>query len=101
MAKTPAPKTTDEKLDVIIDYLRKLNHRDRLRMWGGLFRGLLGLIPTILFLLSIWYVYAYGDQLLEKMAEAAARQASNVVRVNPGSLVDGLDLDSLLNQLKR
>ena len=100
MAKLSAPNTTEEKLDVIIGYLHKLNHRDRLRMMGGFFRGLLGLIPTIAFLLSIWYVYAYGDQLLEKVAEAAARQASNVVNVNPGNMMEGLDLDSILNQLQ-
>lgn len=100
MTKLPEPKTTDDKLDVIIEYLRKMNRRDRLRMIGGFFRGLLSIIPIVFFLISMWYVYAYGDALLEKVAAVAAKQAANVARVNTGNIVDSININSLMEQFK-
>ncbi|HAI98345.1 TPA: hypothetical protein DCL30_02240 [Candidatus Peribacteria bacterium] len=91
MPKPPSPPTTEDKLDEILLHLRHLDSRDRLRTIGGFFRGLLSLIPIIVLLASIWYVYEYGDQLLEKIAEQAAIQAEAVTK--KGS-------DSLLNQFK-
>lgn len=91
MLKPPSPSTIEDKLNEILLHLRHLDSRDRLRTIGGFFRGLLGLIPIIVLLGSIWYVYKYGDQLLEKIAEQAAIQAEVVTK--KGS-------DSLLNQFK-
>ncbi len=98
MAEKDPPKTTDERLDLIIEYLNKMNKRDRLRTIGGFFRGIIGLIPIIFFLLSMWYVYEYGDQLLEKIAETAARQAAAVTTQNASNIVNTIDTDALLKK---
>ncbi len=74
--KTPEPPVTKEdKLDVIIDYLDRMNRRDRLRTVGGFFRGLLGVVPLVVLLGSLWYLAENGDQLLQKIAATAAQQA--------------------------
>ncbi len=99
MAKQP-PATAEEKLDRIIDLLQQMNGRDRLRMWGATLRGILSLIPLVVFIASLWYIYTYGDQLIEQMAAAAARQASNVAGQNAQNLLNGLDITSLQNLLK-
>lgn len=73
---TPA-RTTDEKLDRIVDDLDKMNRRDRLRTIGGFIRGILGLIPLVVLLASLWYVYSYGEELMGKIAGEAAKQAAS------------------------
>jgi hypothetical protein len=70
------PQTVEDKLDVIIGYLHALDRRDKLRTYGGMVRGVIALIPMILFLASAWYVYQHGDELLTKLAQEAAKQAA-------------------------
>lgn len=73
---TDATPTTDDKLDMIVEYLRRMDKRDRLRTWGGFLRGILGLIPLIIMLISVWYVYEHGDELLKKITQQAAKEAA-------------------------
>jgi cadmium resistance protein CadD (predicted permease) len=74
--KTDDKLTTDDKLDIIVEFLRRMDKRDRLRIWGGFFRGLLGLIPLAVMLFSVWYVYEHGDELLQKITQQAAKEAA-------------------------
>jgi hypothetical protein len=67
--------TTDDRLDVIITFLHRMDRRDRLRTIGGSVRGMLSLIPMLLFLWSAWYLYEHGDELLTKIAQESAKQA--------------------------
>ena len=65
----------DDKLDQILVHLKNLDRRDRLRTWGGFFRGLLSLIPAIAFIYGVWYFYQHGDEVMAKIAKVAAEQA--------------------------
>jgi len=85
MAKPP---TTDEKLDIIVEILQKMNKRDRLRTWGAFIRGTLSLIPIIIVLAATWYTIQNGDALLKKITSMAADQAGRVAQQNAGGLVD-------------
>jgi len=78
------PLTHDDKLDLIVEYLRRMDVRDRRRQIAGFFRGLLALIPTALFLWSIWYLYQHGDDLLKELTKQAAEQA-RIVTEQQGS----------------
>lgn len=82
----PMPKSTNDKLDEIIEHLRRIDKRDRLRTIGGFIKGIIGLIPIIVLIGSIWWAYKYGDQLLEKIAQQAAKQAA-IVTEQQGSEV--------------
>ncbi len=75
-----------DKIDEILEILKKMNKRDRLRTIGGFIRGIITLIPIIILLGGVWYAYKYGDQLLEKIAQQAARQAA-IVTEQQGSEV--------------
>ncbi|MBU0767004.1 hypothetical protein KKF55_04470 [Patescibacteria group bacterium] len=86
MYKEVPPKTIEEKLDVIIDHLEAMDHRDRLRTIGGTIKGMISMIPIIILVGSMWYFYKYGDQLLEKIAQQAAKQAA-IVTEQKGSAV--------------
>ncbi|MFA6522840.1 MAG: hypothetical protein WCS85_00510 [Candidatus Peribacteraceae bacterium] len=70
------PTDPEDKLDAILQHLRNLDRRDRLRTWGAFFRGLLSLIPIIIFLYGAWYITKHGDELLAKMAAEAAKQTA-------------------------
>lgn len=85
---TGGPSHIEEKLDAIIAHLDRLNRRDRLRTFGGFFRSLLGLVPLVLMLGSLWYAYAHFDTLLEKIAGEAAKQAAAVTKVDAGGLME-------------
>lgn len=74
MQKTTAT-TTDEKLDVIVEHLGRMDRRDRLRTWGGFIRAMLGFIPLLIFVASAWYFYNHSEDILKKITEQAAEQA--------------------------
>ena len=57
-------------------YLQKMNRRDRLRTWGGLFRNLIALIPILLVLWSAWYFVQHGDDFIEKLTKEAVKQSA-------------------------
>jgi len=90
MGKPPAPLSTDERLDIIIEHLRRIDHRERWRTIGGFVRGVLGLIPIIIFLAAAWYTVKYGDTLLQKISAMAADQAGQMIQRNAG-IVDQLN----------
>ncbi|MFH0770469.1 MAG: hypothetical protein V1926_03775 [Candidatus Peregrinibacteria bacterium] len=84
----PLAPTMDTKMDEILVHLRRLDRRDRLRTIGGFFRGLIGIIPVIILIGSVWYAYKYGDELLRKITEQAAVQAEAITKKNTNSLLD-------------
>ena len=70
--------TMDAKMDTIIEYLERMDKRDRLRTIGGFVRSLLGMIPLLLTLWGVWYMFSHGDEILQKITEQAAHQAMQV-----------------------
>lgn len=90
--ETTEKLTTDDRLDIIIEHLRRMDKRDRLRTLGGFFRGILGLIPIVALLLSIWYVFEYGDELLQKITQQAAKEAAAMTGDSAGELMKQIEL---------
>ena len=58
----PPPKTPQEqillRLDEIVKHMEHMDRRDRMRTTTGTISWVLHIIPTILMLLSLWFVYA-------------------------------------------
>jgi len=96
MAKSPAPQTTEEKLDQIVAILDRMNRRDRLRTIGGFIRGVFNLIPVVIVVFFTWYTIKYGDQLLQKITSMAAEQAGKVAQQNAVS--DFMEEFNAINQ---
>ncbi|MBT3292734.1 hypothetical protein HN512_04450 [Candidatus Peregrinibacteria bacterium] len=80
----------DEKMDEVIMYLKKIDRRDKVRMWGGLFRGIITIIPTLIFIWSMWYFYENGDDILRKVSTIAAEQATAITQQHGGDLLEKL-----------
>ena len=74
MPKNPSPP--EDKLDAILRHLENIDRRDRLRLWGSFLRGLLALIPLIVFLLGTWYLVKHGDELLKEIVSETAKQTA-------------------------
>lgn len=70
------PQTVEEKLDVIIMHLDRIDRRDRMRMWGGYLHSVFTLIPLIFFIWSTWYIYAHFNDIMGAMMQQAARSAA-------------------------
>lgn len=82
-------QSVEDKLDVIITYLHRIDKRDRIRMWSATLHSLLTLIPLILTLLSLWYFYTHSTEIL-----------GDVMRgMIPGGN-GGTDQQSIINQIQ-
>ncbi|MDD5054654.1 MAG: hypothetical protein PHZ00_00105 [Candidatus Peribacteraceae bacterium] len=84
------PMNNDEKLDAIVLYLDQMNKRDRLRTVGGFIRGLIGLIPVVVVLGSLWYFASHGEELMKMIANQAASSAAEYTKGQGQGLVDEL-----------
>lgn len=85
------PQTSvEEKLDIIIEHLEKMDHRDRMRMVGGYIRFIVALIPVILLLWSVWYTIAHGPELLKMISDEAASSAAKFTQQQGSSMYQQL-----------
>jgi hypothetical protein len=78
----------EERLDLIVHYLQRADKRDRWRTWSSTARSIVSLLPFLLFLGSLWYVYAHGEDLLQKVADEAARSAARYSQQSAEGLLD-------------
>ena len=67
------PLTNDQKLDLIVGYLQKMDKRDRLRMVGGTIRGFISIIPIAFIVWSGWYFYAHGTEIIKQITEQTTK----------------------------
>lgn len=88
MNKKEMPKSTDGKLEEMLLHLRRMDQRDRMRMWGSSIKGIIGLIPALIFLYGSWYLMQNSDDILAKIAEEAAKQAAAVTEKSAGSIME-------------
>ena len=77
---TESLASIEAKLDDIVKSLHRIDRRDRLRLWGGTLRTLLYLIPRLIFLFRLWYVYNHTDELIRIVSRRAAQQAVEMSR---------------------
>lgn len=88
----PKPPTheqlVEERLDIIVEYLRRAERRDRWRAVGSFVRSIVALIPFIAFAGSLWYVYVHGEDLMDKIAESAAQRAATYSQDSMGNILD-------------
>ncbi len=88
-AKPPThEQLVEERLDLIVEYLHRAERRDRWRAVGSFVRSIVALIPFIAFAASLWYVYAHGEDLMDKIAESAAQRAASYSQDSMGNLFD-------------
>jgi hypothetical protein len=71
----PEEKQMLIKLDLIAHYLQNMDQRDRIRTIGGTIRSLIMLIPTIIVILSTWYIYEHSEEIMQRITEATVNQA--------------------------
>jgi len=78
--KAPAPSvpkvTIESRLEEIVTVLHRLDRRDRMRTALSTVKTLLTMIPILVFLASAIYLYFYGEDLLQAVAEQTAQRAA-------------------------
>ncbi len=92
------PTPTEEKLDAILQHIKNLDRRDRLRTWGGFFRSIITIIPVIVFLYASWYVTQHAGEIMQSIAAEAAQQTA---AATSKYLPEGTSLDSLKTLMKK
>jgi len=96
MPNTPDP--IQARLDVIIEHIERMDKRDRARTIGGFIRSLIGLIPMVLTIYGLWYLYAHGDEFMEKVSQQAAKAAAEVAGDAAVNVVDPELMKRVLGQ---
>ena len=100
--KRQEPLTNEERLEEILLHLRRLDSRDRLRMWGGFIHGILALIPTIILLVTVWYFYENGPAILQWVTQETAREAAAVATGTKKGMAVSLPASpDIIEQLKK
>lgn len=100
--KQREPLTPDQKLDVIIHHLENMDRRDRLRLRGSMFNGLIRLVSLGFFAYSIWFAYHNADEFISKITAEAAKHVTDSASDSAGSIIDKLtpsQLNSLLDKM--
>lgn len=62
-----------EKVDEIRLILKRRERRERLRMFGAFLKSTISIAVVVL---SAWYLYEYGDDLMVQVADQAAKSAA-------------------------
>jgi|CXWL01.1.fsa_nt_gi hypothetical protein len=74
------PVTTDDKLDLIVMYLHRMDKRDHLRTIGGTIKGLLSLIPVLLVIWSAIYFYQHGAEVIKQITDESVKSAASMTQ---------------------
>lgn len=80
----------DDKLDIIIEHLERMDRRDRMRTWGSFVKGMISIVPMLAFIYGLWYFSQNGDAVLEKIAKTAAEQAAAVTTQSADGIMQQL-----------
>jgi hypothetical protein len=80
-------KSTEELLELILVHMQNMDRRDHWRTIGGFFRGLLSIVPVLIFFASTWYIYAYRDTLMENMTKQVMESMTKAMPT-PSGVID-------------
>lgn len=70
------PDAIQDRLDMILLYLHKMDKRDKWRTRGAFIKSLISLLPIIITVWAAWYFYMYGDILMKKLTTEVVRQSA-------------------------
>ena len=84
----PANTSPEAKVDEIIEILKRMDRRDKLRTIGGFFRAIIALIPIILLISSGWYFAGHYAEIMKTISDQAASSAAHYTQTQSQSLFD-------------
>lgn len=72
------PQSMEDKMDIIIAHLQKMDRRDRTRMIASYFRTMIWLGSVLFFVWSTWYLIAKGPELMTEMTKMMMQQSIGI-----------------------
>ncbi len=85
----------DDKLDQIIEYLHRMDRRDRLRTIGSTIKSLISIGTLVFFIWSGWYLSTHTDDILKKITDQATKSAMS----NQAAITE--QITNMLNQKRK
>lgn len=67
---------TNERLDLIVDYLDKMNRRDRWRTMGGALKGAISIASFVILIWSGVYFALHGQEFIKQITDATLSSLS-------------------------
>jgi hypothetical protein len=100
--KSPPQDAPEERKTVSIDdigrsvqeiavTLQRMERRDRVRTWGSMVRSTLSLLPLLIFLWSLYYVYKNGEALLQQIIRETVNQTASFAPDSQGNIFQELE----------
>lgn len=72
-------KSTEELLEMILYYIQRMEKRDKWRTVGGTVRSIISLIPIIILVVSTWYLYAHGEEMIKLITKSMTEQMTTLM----------------------
>ena len=85
---TTSDTSIESKLDEIVEHLRRLDRRDRMRTIGGAIRSVISLCWIVLLLWSSWYFIVNWPTIMKEITTQAASSAADFTKQNTKSVYD-------------
>lgn len=77
----------EEKMDLILEYLHRIDRRERWKVIGGTIRSIIGLLPVLIVLWFAWYLQWHGKELLQTLSTSMAKNMSIFTENNTNRLL--------------
>ncbi len=80
----------EAKLDIIAEHLKHIDARDKIRMYGSFLRSMIMIIPTLVFIWSMWYFANHAAEIMKTIASQAASAAAEYTKDSSQGMLDDL-----------
>lgn len=87
-SQIPDTVSAEAKLDLIEQHLRRMDNRDRIRMYGSFIRSLISLIPIVILVWSTWYFVNHSAEIMKQIAESSAQAAAAAAKSSGQDIMD-------------
>ncbi|MBP9774145.1 MAG: hypothetical protein KBD00_06015 [Candidatus Peribacteraceae bacterium] len=86
------PDTTniEQKLDAILEYMQRMDRRDKWRMIGGFIRSLIAIIPIIIVIWSSYYFAMHWEEIMKNITEMSVAAAKQSAQGTSDSMIDSI-----------
>lgn len=64
---------------MILYYIQRMEKRDKWRTIGGTVRSIINFIPIALLLVSTWYLYYHGDDMIKLITKTMTEQMTTLM----------------------
>ncbi len=87
---TPDITNIEQKLDAIIEYMQRMDRRDKWRMIGSFIRSAITIIPVIIVIWSSIYFAQHWEEIMKSITDMSVTAAKQAAQGSSNSMIDSI-----------